>query len=153
MNRLSTLVASLTLILDAAALPAWAGSSASSASSEGSSASVGSLSTSVEKSSNSSSKDDKVAAGDYRIIEVADAAARPGVLRLRLQATADAAEEFFLYVPRATVEQGQLGTGQLITASTRDYGVEFAHTATQQAFFLVLKDAWYQELQTRPVTL
>ena len=152
MTRLTPFVASLALLVGAAALPAMAGSSASSASSEGSSASVGSLSTSVEKSSASSSGDKKVAAGDYRIIELADAAARPGVVRLRLQA-AGSEDEFFLYVPHETVAQGRLATGQVVTARERSYGLEFARTETRQAFFLVLKDEWYQELQTRAVTL
>ncbi len=153
MTRLTQSVATLALLLGAAALPAFAGSSASSASSEGSSASFGSSSTSVEKSSNSSSGDKKVAAGDYRVVEMADASARPGVMRLRLQATAGAADEFFLYVPRQAVDDGQIAAGQVVTARERTYGLEFARAETRQAFFLVLKDEWYQELQTRAVTL
>lgn len=156
MTRLTPSLASLTLgalLLCAATSPALAGSSASSASSEGSSASFGSLSTSVEKSSNSSSGDKKVAAGDYRIIDMAEAAARPGVMRLRLQAAGGPSDEFFLFVPQEAVADGRLAAGQLVTARERSYGLEFARTETRQPFFLVLKDEWYQELQTRAVTL
>jgi len=151
--RIAQCVATLALLAGAAALPALAGSSASSASSEGSSASVGSSSTSFEKSSQSSSGETKTAAGDYRIIEMADAAARPDAVRLRLQATADNATEFFLYVPRETAAASRLTAGQVVTARDRAYGIEFARAETKQAFFLVLDDAWYQELATRPVTL
>ncbi|CAD5372490.1 conserved exported hypothetical protein [Rubrivivax sp. A210] len=148
MIHASSRLVAVALLLAAATLPASAGSSASSASSEGASASVGSSSTSVEKSSNSSSKDDKVAAGDYRIVEMADASARPGQVRLHLQAAAGG-DEFYLYVPRETVAQGGLAAGQRVTARTRDYGTEFARTDSKQAFFLVLEDAWHRELQTR----
>ena len=55
----------------AAALPAQAASSAASSASEGLSTSVGSASTSIQKSSNSSSKATGVAAGRYRITDVA----------------------------------------------------------------------------------
>ena len=151
--RIPQCLATLALLVGAAALPALAGSSASSASSEGSSASVGSISTSFEKSSQSSSGDKKTAAGDYRIVEMADAAARPDAVRLRLQAAAGNLAEFFLYVPRETVAAGRLAPGQWVTARDRAYGTEFARADTKQAFFLVLDDAWYQELATRAVTL
>jgi hypothetical protein len=152
-TQLAQCVATLALLAGAAALPALASGSASSASSEGSSASVGSISTSFEKSSQSSSGETKTTAGDYRIIEMADAAARPDAVRLRLQATAGNAEEFFLYVPRETAAASRLATGQLVTARDRAYGTEFARGDTKQAFFLVLEDKWYQELTTRAVTL
>jgi hypothetical protein len=153
--RIAQHVATLALLAGAASLPALAGSSASSASSEGSSASSGSSSTSFEKSSQSSSGETKATAGDYRIIEMADAAARPDAVRLRLQpvAAGAGAEEFFLYVPRETAAASRLATGQTVTARDRAYGTEFAHGDTKQAFFLVLDDKWYQELATRPVTL
>ena len=156
MPRFSSTLATLAFVAGATALPVWAGSSASSASSEGSSASVGSSSTSVEQSSNSSSGDKKVAAGDYRIVEIAAVAARPGMLRLRLQATAgDAAElaEFFLWVPQPAAALGQLAAGQVVRARERAYGLEFARADTGDAFFLVLDDAWHRELQTRPVAI
>ena len=138
------------LLLAAAALPAGAASSTSSAASEGVSASVGSLSTSIEHSSNSSSKDDKVADGDYTVIEVAAAPARPGQLRLTLQRPGQA---FFLYVPQEAVRRGGVAAGQVVAARQRSFGVEFAAGEPRRAFFLALHDGWLPELQTRAITL
>jgi len=139
----------------AAAVPCMAESSVASSASESVSTSVGSLSDSVKKSSDSSSKTTGVAEGDYKIIDVAAVAERPGTARLKLQALADPAEdsEFFLYLPQQVVDQRRLAQGQIVTARQRPYGVEFAHGATRQAFFLVLSDEWYRELQTRAVVL
>jgi hypothetical protein len=130
-----------------------ASSSASSASSEGSSASVGSLSTSLEKSSDSSSKGDKVAAGDYKVIQMADATDRPGVLRVTLQATADASNTFVLLLPQAAATQGQVALGAVIQARPREFGLEFAAGTPRQPFYLVLHDAAYRELRTQVVTI
>ena len=149
--RLQQVLISLA-VLGAAAGSALAASSASSASSDGSSASVGSLSTSIEGSSNSS-KADKVAEGDYRIIEVAAADKQPGKLRLTLRALNPADGEFFLTLPQEAVSQGRLVTGVVVTAKQHAYGVQFAAGAPREAFFLVLQDAWYQELRTKAVTL
>jgi hypothetical protein len=144
-----------TLIACGTAAPAWAdpASSASSASSTAST-SVGSISGSIQKSSNSSSGN-TVAEGDYRIIEVADVADQPGTVRMKLQAVKDmgADGEFFLYVPYQVVEQGRLAAGAVVTARNKAYGVEFAHAKTLKGFFMALKDDWYRELQTRPVSL
>lgn len=142
----------LALLGSLAATPALAASSASSASSEGSSASVGSLSTSFETSSNSSSKGDKVAAGDYRVVQMAAAEQRPGHLRLTLRAV-DGNDQFTLLLPQEAATQGRLAEGAVVTARTRDYGLEFTAAATREAFFLVLRDEVYRELRTRPVTL
>lgn len=150
--KLNPLLAALALCGLAATLPAWAASSASSASSDGSSASVGSLSTSVEKSSNSSSKGDKVADGDYKVIQVADATA-PGKLRLTLRATNDSGEEFNLVLPQEAAAQGKLAVGVVVTAKAHQYGLQFAAADTREPFFLVLRDDWYRELATKPVTL
>jgi len=143
------------LITCAAAVPAWAdpASSASSASSTASQ-SVGSISGSIQRSSNSSTGN-TVAEGDYRIIEVADVADQPGTMRMKLQAVKDigADGEFFLYVPHQVVEQGRLAAGAVVTARNKPYGMEFAHAKTLKGFFMALKDDWYRELQTRPVTL
>jgi hypothetical protein len=146
--------AALAACLLAGATPALAGSSASSASSEGSSASVGSLSTSITASSNSSSPT-TTAEGDYRVIEVAALPDRPGDLRLRLQPVAarGADEGFFLNLPRAAFELSGVAEGEVVSARARPYGLEFARAATREAFFLVLADEWYRELQTRPVAL
>jgi hypothetical protein len=153
MSRLQQTLISLAVLGGVAAGPAWAASSASSASSEGSSASVGSLSTSVEKSSKSSSKDDKVAEGDYRIIDMAAADQQPGKLRLTLQAVNGSDGEFHLILPQEAAQQARLATGAVITASHQPYGLQFAAGAPREAFFLALRDEWYQELQTRAVTL
>ena len=152
MSRLQQALISLAM-LGAAAGPVLAASSASSASSEGSSASVGSLSTSIEKSSNSSSKGDKVAEGDYRIIEVAAADQQPGKMRLTLRALNPVDGEFVLTLPQTAVLQGRLAAGGVVTARAHAYGLQFAAGAPREAFFLVLQDAWYQELQTKAVTL
>jgi hypothetical protein len=131
------------------ALPALAGSSAASSASDSASTSVGSSSTSIEKSSDSSTGDKKVAAGDYQLIEMAELAGRPGMLRLHLRAEAGA--EFFLLLPRQAAEAGHLAVGKTVSAQTRPYGVEFAAAETKTAFFLVLDDAWQRELQSHPV--
>ncbi len=150
MNRIVPLA---TAALLWAALPALAASSTSSAVSDSVSVSVGSVSTSFEKSSNSSSRGRAVAEGEYRVIELAAAEQRPGLLRLKLQALdrAGAEGELLLYLPPPAAERGALATGQRVMARTRPYGVEFA--SEQGPFFLVLEDAWHRELQTRPVTL
>lgn len=153
-------LSALALLLGAVALPAAAGSSASSASSDSVSTSVGSSSTSIEGSSNASSGgEQKVADGDYRVIEVAEAPTRAGTVRLKLQpvAGADASigkkNEFFLYMPQEAYDQSHLGTGSVVTAKGRAYGLEFANTAAKKPFFLVLADEWLRELQTKAVKL
>ena len=152
MSPLPQLLFSLSLVGALACAPALAASSASSAASEGASTSVGSSSTSVETSSNSSSKGDKVAAGDYRIVAMAEATAQPGKVRLTLRAL-EGEHEFFLTVSQEAAAQGRLAAGGVVTAKARDYGTEFSAAVTKQAFFLVLHDEWRQELRTRPVTL
>jgi hypothetical protein len=154
MSRLKNSAAGLAVLLCAASLPALAESSASSAASGSVSTSVGSLSTSLQKSSDGSSKGTDVADGDYRIIELAAAADRPGTLRLTLQAQAGGSDEpFFLYLPEQTVERSQLAQGGTVTARQRAYGVEFSRGDRQEAFFLVMADDWYRELQTNVVRL
>ena len=54
------------------------------------------------------------------------------------------------------LEQAGLAQGGVVTARPRPYGTEFAYAAAgaaKQAFYLVLADDWYRELQTRPVQL
>ena len=158
--RLSARAAAAVLALGSGALtaPAMAAGLSASSASESIGTSIGSLSTSVQKSSESSSGDKKVAAGDYKIIEVAEAPGRPGQMRLSLQAkdtTADgqSAEQFFLFLPQTTLAVAGLETGQWVSARPTSYGLEFSRQATQQAFFLVLDDAFYRELPSRAVTL
>jgi hypothetical protein len=155
MNTFATRLVSLAVVLGTAALPVQAASTAASSASEGASASVGSVSTSFETSSDSSSKKDKVAAGDYKVIEVAALAERPGMLRMKLQPVADATDSnaFFLYLPEQVLAQSPVAAGQVVAARTRAYGMEFAKAETGKAFFLVLEDAWYRELQSNAVVL
>jgi hypothetical protein len=96
-----------------------------------------------------------VAAGDYKVIDVAEAAGRPGMLRMTLQPVAEAATDgaFVLYLPAQALVQAPVETGQVVSARTRPYGVEFAQADTGRAFYLVLHDAWYRELQTKVVAL
>jgi len=140
------------LLLAAAALPAFAASSAASSASESIGMSVGSLSGSIQRSSNSSSPT-KVADGDYKLIEIAADGERAGMVRLRLQALHDEHDEFYLILPRETVERSRLASGDVVSAHQRPYGLEFAAGAERQAFFLVLADDWLRELQTKAVAL
>jgi hypothetical protein len=148
LQRLTIVVAAVLAL----AGPAHAASSTSSAASEGSSASVGSISDSIQGSSNSSTKKD-TAEGNYRVIEVAEAAGRAGAWRLRLQPLQGAGAGFDLIVPRAALERADLGQGRVVSVRHRDFGIEFARADTGEAFFLALDDAWSRELQTRPVAL
>lgn len=134
---------------------AQAASSAASSASESGSASIGSVSNSLGHSSDSSSKNDRVAQGDYRVEEVARDESRPGLLRLTLQAVdrAGADGRLYLYLPPAAAANGQVAEGRMVTATPRPYGVEFARADTREAFFLVLADAWFDDLSNRPVTL
>ncbi|MDY0744861.1 hypothetical protein SNE35_10105 [Paucibacter sp. R3-3] len=134
-------------------LPALAASSAASSASDSASDSVGASSKSITQSSNSSSGDRKTAAGDYKVIEMAEAEGQPGMLRLRLQAAADETNEFFLTLPRQAALNGHVATGDIVRANERPYGLEFAAAADNKAFFLVVDDDWHKELQSRPVTL
>jgi hypothetical protein len=156
MIRLTSRLGAALFLVALATRPAWADSSASSVASDSLSTSVGSISGSFEKSSNSSSNGgDKTAAGDYKIVALAPAPARPGAVRLTLQAVADAGAtgQLVLILPQAAVDQGHIATGQTVSARPRAYGVEFDRGDNGQPFFLVLADEWYSELQTRAVTL
>ena len=149
-------VVGLASLLACAAVPAVASSSVAAEGSSASSTSVGSSSTSVGKSSDSSSgKDKAVAEGDYRVIEVAASADQPGKLRVRLQATADDSldGELLLTLPQGAVARGQLASGAVISARNRAYGVEFAAGALREPFFLVMRDDWFRELDSKPVAL
>ena len=136
--------------LTAVSLPAHAAGSASSASSQGGSASVGSSSTSIEQSSQSSTRDNRVAEGRYRIEAVAAVTGEPETVRLNLQPL-DGGAAFSLLIPQATYDGARLGVGDAVRAATRPYGTEFARADTGQAFFLVLDDAASRDLRTRPV--
>ncbi len=151
-------LACITLLGLAASAPCPADSLASSASSAGS-ASVGSLSNSITGSSNSSSPKTPLAEGDYRVIEVAELAERPGLLRLQLQATLPPPDNgaIWLTLPLQALAQRALVPGDIVSARRRPYGVEFARAAKaaeeREAFFLVLADDWLGQLAPRALTL
>ncbi len=154
MNHISKCLASAVLLI--AALPAFAASIATSSASESSTTSVGSVSGSIQKSSAASSKPPTpLLAGDYRVVEVTLLANRPDTRGMRLQSLTDASAEgeFLLFVPQEVLARGALAPGQVVTARERPYGIEFSVAATQEAFFLVLADDWYRELQSNAVTL
>lgn len=142
------------------ALPAGASSTTSSVASDAGSASVGSLSHSLEASSGSSTGG-RVAQGDYRIVEVAEAPARPDQLRLTLAAEAidtgpDNAPHraaVALLLPRAAAERAGLAAGGRIAVRQRPYGLELAAGEARTPFYLLLDEAWQRGLRTQPVTL
>lgn len=133
---------------------AQADSFASSASSAGS-ASSGSISTSLNGSSNSSTGNDKIANGAWRIERVeqlAQAPGRPQMVRLSMQAE-QLDQQLTLDLPLTVFSAQNLGQGDLVDVQKRDYGFQFARNDTRSAFFLVLADDWHDELAARPVTL
>lgn len=155
--QLTSLASTLVLVAGAIVLPAGAGSLVTSSAAGGSSASsaASSASESSKDSSTSSSTNKRVAEGPYKIVDMVAVADRPGTMRLRLQALADAgpAGEFVLDLPALTADQSRLASGQTVTARQRAYGTEFAHGDSHQAFFLVLSDGWSRELVSNPVLL
>ncbi|OWQ93985.1 hypothetical protein CDN99_05095 [Roseateles aquatilis] len=143
----------LAALTGACVLPALADSIATSASSAGS-VSSRTLSDSIGQSSDSSSRDRKVAQGEYRVLAVEQAAGRADTTRLRLQPVrAEGGEEFFLFVPDRAIEAKPLRVGDHVLARQRAYGFEFARAENQEAFLLALRDDWHRELESHPVTL
>jgi hypothetical protein len=144
-SRFSALLLALGLV----ALPAVADSSSVSSAS---SASLGSVSTSLETSSNSSTGKKQVAQGAYTLLDMVAVADKPDMLRLRMQGQGpDQTTEFTLLIPRQTAERAQLVAGQTVHALARTYGVAFAATDKASPFFLVMDDAVYREVDSRPV--
>lgn len=134
-------------------VPAHAESFASSASSAGS-ASSASISDSISDSSTSSSGDNKVAAGEYRVIDIAQAPNKPDTTRLTLRAdAANAATAFHLDVPNRALAQRKVNAGDVVRVNERVYGYEFAYADTQRPFFLALQDDWYRDMASRKVTI
>ncbi len=130
-------------------LNAHADSFASSASSAGS-ASSGSVSTSLHGSSDSSTGGHKTADGAYHIIDIVQSPERANTTRVTMQGE-QPQQRIVLDLPQHTFDQQRLGKGDLVYAQNRVYGIEFARNDTRAAFFLVLADAWYDELAARPV--
>jgi hypothetical protein len=143
-----------TALALAAALagPAAATSSAVVSVSDSLSTSVDSISRSVKKSSDSSSRT-VVGQGDYRVIQVAQADSGSQEVTLQAVPGTGASGEFTLLMPDKAVQHGGVVVGQVVSARERPYGVEFARADTRAAFFLLLEDAWYRELQSVAVTL
>jgi hypothetical protein len=114
------------------------------------------LSDSIGNSSRSSSPDNRTADGDYRVIEVAELADKPGMLQLTLQAVQGEARGFTLKLPREALGHKGIAVGATVHVRNRPYGLEFARlndAQTREAFFLVLADDWHRELDSRPVAL
>ena len=149
--------ACLTLFAAACALPVQAASTAASSASSAGSASSGSVSDSIGSSSNSSGDDRRVAAGEYRVIDVAAAPGKPDTTRMTLHAAAAGkdgnAREFTLDVPNRALAQRGVAKGELVQVNAREYGYEFAHADDRQAFFLALEDNWYRELGSHKVAI
>lgn len=143
----------VSVLAAALAIPAHADSVASSASSAGS-ASSGSISDSIGGSSNSSNKDRRVTAGDYQVIDIAQAPAKLDTTRLTLRPVAGtAAQAFTLDVPNRALAARTMGSGAIVHVNERVYGYEFAYADTRQPFFLALQDDWYRELGSRKVAI
>ncbi|GKT16602.1 hypothetical protein AVHY2522_12310 [Acidovorax sp. SUPP2522] len=127
----------------AAALPGHAELFTSMASSAGSAASSG-----------GGGRDRRLAEGEYRVIGVEQVPGRPDATGLRLRATeTGAAREFVLNLPRQAQGARPLAASDLLQARERPYGFEFARGDTREAFFLVLNDDWYEEMDSRPLAL
>ena len=83
------------------------------------------------------------------------------MLRLRLQAVTqnapmDPGHDIVLLLPRNAAQRVALSPGQTVAAVHRPYGVAFTTVHATGAedstpFFLVLDDAWFLELESRPV--
>ncbi|RSZ39581.1 MULTISPECIES: hypothetical protein [unclassified Variovorax] len=146
-------IAGIAALLATSFIGAHAESFASSVASSASSASSGSVSDSLRGSSRSSFDGGKVAEGDYRITEVAQAGGREGFTRVAMQSDSDAQRRIVLELPQATFAKERLGPGDLVHAQQRTYGIAFARGDTREAFYLVLADDWYAGLAARPVSL
>lgn len=144
----------LAVFATACALPVQAASTAASSASSAGSASSGSVSDSIGSSSNSSGDDKRVAAGQYRVIDIAAAPGKSDTTRMTLHAAAAGASgEFTLDVPNKALTQRGVAKGELVQVNAREYGYEFAHADSKQAFFLALEDNWYRELGSRKVAI
>jgi len=156
MIHLKTRLALLALLACAAPLPCLAESSVTSVLSDSLSRSSGSISDSITGSSHASSPDNRQVKGDYKVIDVAQLADRPGFVELHLQkvaADASDANEIWLRVPQAAADQGHVAGGAVITALQRPYGIEFAARQPRAAFFLALADDVARDMKMAPLSL
>jgi hypothetical protein len=152
MRHLKKSLATLALLACAAPLTCLAASSVGSSVSDSLTQSSGSISDSVKGSSNSSSPDNKQVKGDYKVIDMAEVADKPGFVELHLQPVA-AGDEITLRLPRAAAEQAHVAGGAIVTAMQRPYGIEFAANQPRAAFFLALADDYVRDMKMAPVTL
>ena len=152
MRHFKKSLATLALLACAAPLTCLAASSVGSSVSDSLTQSSGSISDSLKGSSNSSSPDNRQVKGDYKVIDMAEVADKPGFVELHLQPVA-AGDEIWLRVPRAAAEQGHVADGAIVTAMQRPYGIEFAADQPRAAFFLALADDYVRDMKMAPVTL
>ncbi len=156
MRHVTKRLATLALLACAAPLTCLAASSVGSSVSDSLTQSSGSVSDSIKGSSHSSSPDNKQVKGDYKVIDMAELADQPGYVELHLQpvaATATAADEIYLKVPRVAADQGHVGRNAIVTALQRPYGIEFAANQPRTAFFLALADDVARDMKMAPVAL
>ena len=148
-------LATLALLACTAPLTCLAASSAASSVSDSLTQSSASISDSLTDSSHSSSPNNKQALGDYKVIEMAEVADRPGYVELHLQPVAGNrfGNELYLTLPRVAADQGHVGNGAIVTALQRPYGIEFAANQPRAAFFLALADDVVRDMKLAPVTL
>jgi hypothetical protein len=156
MTSLKKRLAILALLACAAPLSCLAESSVTSVLSDSISRSVGSISDSITGSSHASSPDNRQVKGDYKVIDMAQVADRPGFVELHLQkvvADTTDANEIYLRLPRAAVDQVRIADGAVVTALQRPYGIEFAARQPRAAFFLALADDVARDMKMAPVSL
>lgn len=155
LSLLRTAVATLVCLALAPAMAESiaAGSSAGSSASSAGSASLKGSSGSIEGLSGSS-RSDKTAAvqdGAYRVAAV-HPGADAGMLRVQLTPQAQGAQAFTLVVPAEAFGAQAPVAGDVVQATRRDYGVQFARAESTEPFFLVLAEPWMAELDSRPIT-
>ncbi len=156
MRHFTKSFATLALLACAAPLSCLAESSVGSVLSDSLSRSSGSISDSITGSSHASSPDNRQVKGDYKVIDMAEVADRPGYVELHLQpvaANAPVDGQIYLRVPRTAADQGHVGNGAIVTALQRPYGIEFAANQPRAAFFLALADDYVRDLKMAPVSL
>lgn len=149
MNLIKNLYIACFIASAGVTLHAHAESFASSASSAGS-ASSGSISDSLSDSSNSSKDGDKVANGDYRVVDIARTPERAAFMRVTMR-TEDLTQRVVLDLPVEVLNKQAIKEGDFIHAQRRAYGFEFSRADTKEAFYLVLADNWHDELAARRV--
>jgi hypothetical protein len=168
-----TLRVSVLLLFVGVVAQAHADSSTSSAASTASQ-SVGSLSTSVGASSKSSTGAVAAVDGNYRVTDVVALRDRPGMVRVSMQANAEAtgqtlpltapqaqAADLWLDLPQAAWGSSGLNTGDWVNVRNREHGLVFARAAAaplagavpDSVFFLALRDAWRNDLDARAVKI